>query len=469
VRNLFIVFSLAVAAGAGYLLYLDFHHHSPPSQSAPPPQNKENIGVVQTSRNNTLAIGAPVFSKDTVKTGDDSDVALKMTNGTLIQVKSDSEVYLEKTGPGASITMKTGELNIENTTSAIQFTTLGAIVVAEGASLSMATATNGKSTITSQKGQVKIFDKNSKTATLTENEMAELNNGVLVNIHGTAPLLPKASTVKVQTPLPVHPTPASTPFTKKTVVKSAPIKVETKKSPTPAPTPLPTLTPTPTPSNEKNTTFAIVSPKDQTELTRDLTLDHPGAILFQWQVTKPLPGPLVLTVSHDPQFSDPIVINNIKKTSASVVLKKEGVYYWNLSSQSADGSDLEISPAITFDLKSAGALTAPSPLAPKNAELIESDEAKAITFKWKAGKNVSEYHIVVKRTDPATKEQFIEVDQVLHEVTFTSDPLELGAYSWMVTAKDLKNREKGFSREITFRIDAPVQMAPPKLKEPVVK
>lgn len=220
---------------------------------------------------------------------------------------------------------------------------------------------------------------------------------------------------------------------------------------------------------DKAPTFVIISPKDQTEIVRDLSVEKPEVINFQWRVTKTLPGPLSLIISNDPEFKDPMTLKNVTKSLVPVTLKKEGIYYWNLSSQSDDGRDLELSPVITFNLKAAGSLMAPKIIEPLNDAKVESEDPKAIKFSWKRAKNAVQYHFVLKRMDPNTKEPFIILDRTVKETTFTSEPLDSGDYSWNVFAKDSKDREKGQDKDYNFVITNIIQMDSPKLKEPVIK
>ncbi len=220
---------------------------------------------------------------------------------------------------------------------------------------------------------------------------------------------------------------------------------------------------------EKSPTYIIISPKDETEVTRDLTLEKPEVINFQWRVTKPLPGPLSLIISTDPEFSNPMTLKNVTKSIVPVTLKKEGIYYWNLSSQSEDGRDLELSPVLTFNLKPIGTLIAPKRVAPANETKIESEDPKVVTFSWKPSKNAVEYHFVLKKSDPKTSEYFIMLEKTIKETTLTTDPLENGNYSWNVYARDAKEKEVGSEKDFLFGIKAPFQMDSPKLKEPVIK
>jgi hypothetical protein len=222
-------------------------------------------------------------------------------------------------------------------------------------------------------------------------------------------------------------------------------------------------------NKDKSPTYLIISPKDETEVIRDLTLEKPEVINFQWKVTKPLPGPLTLIISTDPEFTNPMMLKNVTKSIVPVTLKKEGVYYWNLSSQSEDGRDLELSPVITFNLKNLGALTAPKRIEPANESKIESEDPKAVTFTWKPSKNAVQYHFVLKKADPKTNEYFIMLEKTIKETTLISDPLENGSYSWNVYAKDAKEKEVGSEKDFLFGINAPFQMDSPKLKEPVIK
>lgn len=220
---------------------------------------------------------------------------------------------------------------------------------------------------------------------------------------------------------------------------------------------------------EKLPTFVIISPKDETEVIRDLSVEKPETIPFQWRVTKTLPGPLSLIISSDPEFKNPMTLKNVTKSLVPVTLKKEGIYYWNLSSQSEDGRDLELSPVITFNLKSLGTLAAPKLIEPANESKIETEEPKVIKFVWKPAKNAVQYHLVLKRIDPTTKEPFIVLDKMVKETTLTSDALENGSYTWNVFSHDAKENEKGLDKEFAFDLAAPNQMDSPKLKEPVVK
>jgi len=220
---------------------------------------------------------------------------------------------------------------------------------------------------------------------------------------------------------------------------------------------------------DKSPTYIIISPKDETEVTRDLTLEKPDPINFQWRVTKPLPGPLSLIISSDPEFSNPMTLQNITKSIVPVTLKKEGIYYWNLTSQSEDGRDLELSPVVTFNLRSSGALTAPKRIEPANEAKLETEDPKAVKFSWKPSKNAVQYHFVLKKADPKTNEYFIVLEKTIKETTLTTDPLENGNYSWNVYARDVKEKEVGSEHDFTFTLSATIQMDSPKLKEPVIK
>jgi len=223
-------------------------------------------------------------------------------------------------------------------------------------------------------------------------------------------------------------------------------------------------------TKDKSPTFVIISPKDDTEVVRDLTGETPEAVNFQWRVTKPLPGPLSLIISSDPEFTNPLTLKNVTKSLVTVPLKKEGIYYWNLSSQSEDGKALELSHVTTFILKSKEGFGPPFRIEPANETKIESTDSKPMKFIWKPSKNAIRYHFVLKKADPKTNAYFIMFEKTLEETTLTTDPLETGSYSWNVYAIDAKEKEVGSDHDFVFGINATIiQMEPPKLKEPVIK
>jgi hypothetical protein len=214
--------------------------------------------------------------------------------------------------------------------------------------------------------------------------------------------------------------------------------------------------------------FLLLNPKEKSEVLRDMSED-PEPVLFQWQILRPLPGPVSLVVSQTEDFKEPIRMDNLTLVSQSVKLKKPGIYFWKLVSTGADLKSQETSQTSSFNLKIASAAQAPQPIEPGNKEVLEITEPAPVKFSWNPVAGVAQYHIVVQRLDPRTGDKIPVMDRLLKEPTVTSGNLVEGIYIWTLSTMDAQGQEGVTSRPYEFTLAIPEQMAPPKLNAPVIK
>lgn len=225
--------------------------------------------------------------------------------------------------------------------------------------------------------------------------------------------------------------------------------------------------------------FMLIYPKLKGEVIRDQS-ENPEPILFQWQITRPLPGPTTIILSKNIEFKDAVKQDNLTKLSVPIRLKSLGIYYWKLTSSQAkdagktaeQSKDLkeESSEVGTFTLKLSSNSLAPVLIEPVNKANVEYEEKDvAVKFVWKPLVPSSQYHIVVERVDIKSGQRVTVVDRVVKELTFLSPPLAEGTYVWSVSGMDEQGLETSTSRASEFNIIPQVLMEPPKLNAPVIK
>jgi hypothetical protein len=226
--------------------------------------------------------------------------------------------------------------------------------------------------------------------------------------------------------------------------------------------------------------FILVAPKPKAEVLREMS-DNTEPVLFQWQTTRQLPGPVTLVLSTKEDFSEPLVKEGITQLSQPLQLNKAGTYYWKLLSRSADKTKEEKSESSVFILKGSKAGLVPIPIEPGPKENIEVYDPTPVKFSWKPVAGVTQYHLVVERrtapqADPAggthqndAAQAIPIIDRIVKETTFTSTALQDAQYTWRVSALDSDGQEGPPCRTREFRVILREEMAAPKLKAPVIK
>ncbi len=212
--------------------------------------------------------------------------------------------------------------------------------------------------------------------------------------------------------------------------------------------------------------FILTNPKDKLEILRDFS-ENPEPVLFQWQTTRNLPGPVSIFVSKTDDFKEVIKQDNITIKSVSLSLKTPSLYFWKLVSLAPDGKAIENSEVSSFSLKMAA--KPPQLMQPTNKEVIEISEPTPVKFIWNSVPATAQYHIVVQRIEAKNGDKIPVLDRLVAETTITSSKLADGYYIWFVSAVDAQGQEGLFNHPFEFSMIIPEQLAAPKLNAPVVK
>ena len=226
----------------------------------------------------------------------------------------------------------------------------------------------------------------------------------------------------------------------------------------------------------KSQAFILDMPKEKSILSRESSDSGLEPILFQWQVTRTLPGPVTLTISQTSDFKDAVIQEGITKSSTNETLTKSGVYYWRLSSNPSPPSKAktsEESETGTFTLRVANNFEAPTLIEPADhatVELLTIDSpSQIVKFSWTPMPTAFQYHIIVERQTAKKAEPLTVIDRMVKEWNLNSPPLGPGNYSWSVSSVTSDGTDGGQSKPFSFNIVQPVEMDAPKLNQPVVK
>ena len=215
--------------------------------------------------------------------------------------------------------------------------------------------------------------------------------------------------------------------------------------------------------------FQLVSPKDLSEIVRDLSGDSPEPVTFQWKVLRALPGPISIEISHTNDFKEPVKQDNLTKDSLPVRLKTPGTYFWRMLSSSPDGTYQDVSPIWTFSVKALVNLLSPQIIEPNDKDSIEISAPTPVKFSWKPVTGAAQYHIAVQRLDPRTQKQVTVMDQMVKETTVTSTALPEGNYTWSLVSVDAQAQEGLTGSLYHFSMIPPTQVDAPTLNAPVIK
>ena len=224
---------------------------------------------------------------------------------------------------------------------------------------------------------------------------------------------------------------------------------------------------------QKTQNFILVNPKEKAILSREMS--EAGVIepvLFQWQITRPLPGPTNLWVSQKENFKATLPEDESDKLSASVSLIKSGVYYWKLTSTSPPIQAKkieEVSEIGSFVLKVRNNFELPVLVEPADTSTLEADGLTSVKFVWNPVPQAVQYHIRVERLDPQKKEKIQVIDRVVKDWKLSSSPMSEGNYFWTVSSLNAEGEESGLSKQFSFILVSPIQLDAPKLNAPVIK
>jgi hypothetical protein len=228
----------------------------------------------------------------------------------------------------------------------------------------------------------------------------------------------------------------------------------------------------------KSQAFVLTLPKEKSTLSRESNDVGLEPVLFQWQITKTLPGPVSLLLSQTSDFKEVIRLDGITQLSASQTLAKSGVYFWKLISQGQttsgpSSSSIEESETASFTLRVANQFAAPTLIEPADGSSIELATAESpsqiVKFSWTPMPTAFQYHVIVERIDPKKPEPVTVIDRVMKDWTLTSQPLVPGNYSWSVSSMTSDGSDGGQSKPFKFNVVPPIEMEAPQLNAPVVK
>lgn len=169
---------------AGYLLLKDFRSQEVINELN---QNREIIGEIFFLDNNvkrqfggdlmwnTIDRKEPVYNQDSIRTGKDSQVAIKLLDNTVLEVSENSLIVLDKSQNSMNINFKAGDIQTKNSSDKLQVQVKDSIVKGQGADFKIKTNNESSAKIEVTKGKAFIQDKNNKQTQIGENEETSLN------------------------------------------------------------------------------------------------------------------------------------------------------------------------------------------------------------------------------------------------------------------------------------------------------
>ncbi|MBK9294392.1 MAG: FecR domain-containing protein [Oligoflexia bacterium] len=164
---------------AGYLLLKDFRQSNVGEELN---LNREVIGQIMYLENNvkrqfggdlmwnSVENKEPLYNQDSVRTGKDSQVAIKLVDNTVLEVSENSLIVLDKSQNNMNINFKAGDLSAKNAGSNVSIKVKDGLVKGFGADFKIKTDSESGAKIEVTKGKATIEDKNNKKTNLNENE-----------------------------------------------------------------------------------------------------------------------------------------------------------------------------------------------------------------------------------------------------------------------------------------------------------
>lgn len=480
-KSLLFIYPILIGIGvASYYLYLDYH---PQNTEIEEEANREMVGEIVFADNsvkrqfgddvlwNDVTQKTPVYSKDSIRTGEDSMVGIKLADSTIIEVAENSLIVLDKDMQNLSINFKAGDLSTKNSGKELEIKINDSVVKgAAGADMKLRTGPGSETSIEVAKGKATVTGKDKKTVEISQAERAGLTQTGQTNISRIAVIL---RTPEHKSKIQSNATTLSQAFTWEVTrpdLNLEQLEVAPNNRFTPDATKIYRGHQALTVPLAQGTYFWRVGWLDKSRQTyteiRQLTIGRDNrlelvypdngsgfdlepqenSVDLQWHSVIPVKA-FVAEVSTTSDFRNIAHTKTLAETKLTVKDLPPRTYFWRVRAFGEKNEELAVSAAYTFSLKVKLPKT-PELIKPQNETLWETAEPVEMT--WKKNDKAAEYRLTISH-DPEQRD--IVKTLTMANQSYSWKWPNAGIYYWGVKALGPKAIPIGQSevRKVTIR------------------